>query len=337
MSRAIVVSGSFGLDKLAIVEQQDRAPATGEIVLSMRATSLNYRDVLMVRGEYNPRQRLPLIPLSDGVGVVDQIGEGVTGLAVGDRVCPLFCQGFFAGEPSKEKLATTLGGPLDGVLRERMTLPAASVVKVPSYLSDAAAATLPCAALTAWNALVEQGGVCAGQTVLVQGTGGVSIFALQIAKSVGARVIVTSSSDEKLARAKALGADLGINYKTTPAWGREAAKLTGDRGVDLVVEVGGAGTLTESLKAVRPGGIVAIIGMLSASSSEVNVVPILMRNIRLQGVFVGHKEAMERMCRALESTRLEPVVDRVLPWTDARAALEDLGRGQHFGKVALSF
>jgi NADPH:quinone reductase-like Zn-dependent oxidoreductase len=275
--------------------------------------------------------------LSDGVGEVVSVGSEVRGLSIGDRVCPLFCLGYLAGEPTKAKLATSLGGPLDGVLRERMIVPAESVVKVPAVLDDASASTLPCAALTAWNALVEQGGLVAGQTVLVQGTGGVSLFALQIAKAMGARVIVTSSSDEKLERAKALGADHAINYKKTPAWGREALKLTEDRGVDIVVEVGGAGTLGESLKAVRSGGTVAVIGILSGAASEVNVTPILMRNVRLQGVFVGHKEAMVRMVRAFESWDLKPVVDQIFMWTEARAALEHMATGAHFGKIALSF
>ncbi|NUP09624.1 MAG: NAD(P)-dependent alcohol dehydrogenase [Polyangiaceae bacterium] len=337
MYRAMVIEGGFGLDRLAIVERNEADPKAFEVTLSMRAVSLNYRDVLMIRGQYNPRQPLPLVPLSDGVGEVVAVGERVTGLAKGDRVCPLFCQRYFAGEPTKEKIASTLGGPLDGVLREQMTLSAESVVKVPAGLDDAQAATLPCAALTAWNALVEQGGLVPGQTVLVQGTGGVSTFALQIAKAMGARVIVTSSSEAKLERARALGADHGIDYKKTPQWGKEALKLTDDRGVDLVVEVGGAGTLGESLKAVRPGGTIAVIGMLAGGASEVNVIPILMRNIRVQGVFVGHKEAMVRMLRAFDSWSLKPVVDRVFPWTEARAALDHMVAGAHLGKVALGF
>lgn len=337
VSRAIAVVERFGLEQLALVERPEVAPGRGAIALRMRAASLNYRDLLMVRGLYNPRQPLPLIPLSDGVGEVTGVGEGVAGIALGDRVSPLFALGYLAGEPTKEKLATTLGGPLDGVLREQMIVAAESVVKIPAGMSDVAAATLPCAALTAWNALVEQGGLVPGQTVLVQGTGGVSIVALQIAKAMGARVIVTSSSDTKLARALALGADVGINYLAKPQWGKEAQRLTGDRGVDLVIEVGGAGTLAESLRAVRPGGIIAVIGVLGAAVSEVNVLPILMRNVRLQGVFVGHKEANLRLIRAFEQLHIEPVVDRVFPWTEARAALAYLATGAHFGKIALEF
>ena len=334
--RAMTIEGGFGLERLALGQRERAEAGPGEIVLRMRAASLNYRDLRMVRGEYNPRQPLPLVPLSDGVGEVVAKGEGVA-LSIGDRVCPLFAQGWHAGEPTKEKLATTLGGPLDGVLREEMTLRAENVVKVPVHLTDVEAATLPCAYLTAWSALVEQGALAPGQTVLVQGTGGVSIAALQIAKAMGARVIVTSSSDEKLSRASELGADNTVNYEHTPAWGKKAVELTGGRGVDLVVEVGGAGTLAESLRAVRVGGTVAVIGVLAGAASEVNVLPILMRNVRLQGVFVGHKEGFSRMCRAIDHAALRPVVSRTFPWTDAREALSLMEAGGHFGKIALAF
>ncbi len=333
---AVVVAERFGLEQLRVVEHEARSPGVGEITLRMSAASINYRDLRMVRGEYNPRQALPFVPLSDGVGEVVALGEGVSSLRVGERVSPLFALGYLAGEPTKEKLGTTLGGPLDGTLRAQMVVPAESVVRVPAYLSDVAAATLPCAGLTAWTALVEEGRLLPGQTVLVQGTGGVSIFALQIAKAMGARVIVTSSSDEKLARARALGADETINYRSSPAWGKVALERSGG-GVDVVVEVGGAGTLAESLRAVRPGGTVAVIGVLGSSSSEVSVLPILMRHVRLQGVFVGHKEANQRMLRAFEQHRIEPVIDRVFSFAEVRAALEHMQAGAHFGKIALSF
>ncbi len=334
---AMVVEGGFGLDTLVLRDREPPAPGPGDVVVKMRAATLNYRDLRMVRGEYNPRQPLPLIPLSDGVGEIVSKGDRVAGFSVGDRVCPLFVQAWHAGEPTKEKLGTTLGGPIDGVLRERMTLPAENVVKVPVHLSDVEAAALPCAYLTAWSALAEQGGLAAGQTVLVQGTGGVSIAALQIAKAMGAHVIATSSSEAKLERVRALGADETIDYKATPAWGKTAADLSGGRGVDVVVEVGGAGTLGESLRAVRPGGIVAVIGVLASAATEINVLPILMRNVRLQGVFVGHKEGFIRMNRAIEQLALHPVIDRTFPWTEARAALEHMQAGAHFGKIALSF
>ncbi len=333
----MVVADSFGLENLRCVERDDLEPGAGQVAIRMRAASLNYRDYMMVVGKYNPRQALPLVPLSDGVGVVEEVHASVRGLAVGARVCPIFAQGFLAGEVTKEKLATTLGGPLDGVLRERMVLPAESVVEVPASLTDAECATLPCAAVTAWNAVVEEGRVAPGQTVLVQGTGGVSLFALAFAKALGARVIATSKSEAKLERVRALGADHTIDYVKTPAWGKAAVELTGGRGVDLVVEVGGAGTLGESLRAVRPGGTIAIIGVLGGAATEVALTQVLMRHVRLQGVFVGHKEHFLRMLRALEGGSVRPVLDRSFAWTDAKAALEHLASGAHFGKVTLAF
>jgi NADPH:quinone reductase-like Zn-dependent oxidoreductase len=333
----MVVADGFGLENLRLVEREDREPGAGQVAIRMRAASLNYRDYMMVRGTYNPRQPLPLVPLSDGVGVVEAVHADVTGIAVGDRVCPIFCQGYLAGEVTKEKLATTLGGPRDGVLRERMVLSAESLVKAPAALSDAECATLPCAAVTAWNAVVEEGRVAPGQAVLVQGTGGVSLFALAFAKALGARVIATSKDEAKREKLRELGADHVLDYVKTPAWGKAAIDATGGRGVDLVVEVGGAGTLGESLRAVRPGGTVAIIGVLGGAATEVALTQVLMRHVRLQGVFVGHKEHFLRMLRAFEGGARRPVLDRSFSWTDARAALEHLASGTHFGKVTLAF
>lgn len=303
----------------------------------MRAASLNYRDLMMVRGEYNPRQPLPLIPCSDGVGEVVLVGAGVGRVKVGDRVCPIFAQGYLAGEPTREKLKTTLGGPLDGTLTELMRVHEDSVVKVPSALSDVEAACLPCAGVTAWNAVVSQGQLQPGQTLLTLGTGGVSIFALQIAKALGARVIVTSSSDEKLAKARELGADEVVNYRTTPDWAKRVRELTDGRGVDHVIEVGGGGTLAESIKSVRPAGTVSIIGALAGAKSELNVLPVLMQNIRLQGVFVGHRESFEGLCAAVKKNQIRPVVDRSFGFDEARAAFEYMQSGSHFGKVGLDF
>ncbi len=333
--RAIVVESAFGLDHLVVRERREAPCGPRDVRLAMSAASLNYRDLLMVKGLYNPRQPLPLVPLSDGVGTVVELGAEVRGLAAGDRVCPIFAQGWLAGEVTKEKLATTRGGPLEGVLAESVVVPGESVVRVPSHLSDAEASTLPCAMLTAWSALVVEGGVVPGDTVLVEGTGGVSICALQIAKMLGARVIATSSSDVKLERAKELGADHVINYRSTPAWGREAKKLTADRGVDHVVEVGGAGTMGEALKAVRPGGTISVIGVLSGGETTMSLLPVLMQNVRLQGVFVGHKESFLAMNRALEIAELRPVIDREIPFDEARSAFERMERGEHFGKIVI--
>jgi len=333
--RVVELRERFGLENVTLATRSKPIAEPGRVVLRMLAASLNYRDLLMVLGQYNPKQPLPLIPCSDGVGEVVSVGQGVERVRVGDRVAPIFAQDWISGRPRIEVLRSTLGGPLDGTLTEYLALKESGVVRVPQHLSDDEAATLPCAGLTAWNALVTHGGVKAGDTVLVQGTGGVSIFALQFAVLLGARVIVTSSSDEKLERARSLGAWKTINYRSLPDWGREAWKLADDRGVDLVVEVGGAGTLAHSLAAVRPGGQISLIGVLAGGMSEINIVPILMGQIRVQGVLVGHRENFETMNRAIEVHHLRPAVSRVFPLDDTRAALTHLAAGEHFGKIAI--
>lgn len=333
--RALEVRGAWGLDHLTVGEREDPHPGPGQVVVAVAAAALNYRDLLMVQGKYNPKQPLPLIPGSDGAGRVIEVGAGVSRVKLGDRVCPIFAQGWIAGEPTRERARTTLGGPLDGTLAERVVVSAEGVVAVPDHLSDEEAATLPCAAVTAWNALVAEGGVTAGQTVLVQGTGGVSLFALQLGKALGAQVIVTSSSDEKLARASELGADLTINYRAIPDWGKRAKELTGGRGADLVVEVGGAGTLQQSLAAVRFGGTIALIGNLAGTTTELALTLVFMQRIRLQGILVGDRESFEAMNRALALHQIRPVIDRVFPLREGRAALEHLGSGGHFGKIVV--
>jgi NADPH:quinone reductase-like Zn-dependent oxidoreductase len=335
--KAVVISPVFGLENLRIEERPDPEPAAQQVLLRMRAASLNYRDLMMVRGEYNPRQPLPLVPASDGVGEVIATGSGVSRVRVGDRVCPIFAQGFLSGEPTREKLKTTLGGPLDGTLAQLMVVNEESVVKTPPGLSDVEAACLPCAGVTAWSALVTHGSLEPGQTLLTLGTGGVSIFALQIAKAMGARVIVTSKSEEKLARAKELGADHVINYASTPDWGKAARDLTNGLGVDHVIEVGGGGTIEQSIKAVKPGGSVSIIGALAGPKSQLNLLPVLMQNIRLQGVFVGHRESFEGLVSAVEQNRIRPAVDRVFGFAEAANALRHLAEGAHFGKICLDF
>lgn len=329
------IKDDWSMDHLTLAEMPKPEPGYGEVLLRMKAASLNYRDLLVpVRGYGAHTGTLPLIPVSDGVGEVAAVGGGVGRVDVGDRVCPLMVQRWIAGPPTAERLVT-LGGPLDGVMAEYMVLGQEGVVKIPDHLDDTEAAALPCAALTAWSAIVTEGRVRAGDTVLVQGTGGVSLFALQLAKLNGARVIVTSSSDEKLERALALGADLGINYLDTPDWGKQARQMAGTRGVDLIVEVGGEKTLPQSLRAIRAGGTICLIGVLSGLNMAVSLGPIVTRKIRLQGISVGNRDGMEEMVRAIGHHRLTPVIDRVFAFEELRAALDYLAQGTHFGKICI--
>ncbi|HZI16763.1 MAG TPA: NAD(P)-dependent alcohol dehydrogenase [Myxococcus sp.] len=333
--KAYEIRDGFGLDKLVPCERHDPTPGPFQVRVRVKATSLNSRDLMMVEGRYNPRQKLPLVPNSDGAGVVDAVGPGVTRVKPGDRVMGMFAQAWQAGEPTRAAQASTLGGPLDGALADTMLLHEDGVVPTPEWLSDEEAATLPCAAVTAWSALVTHGALKAGDTVLLQGTGGVSIFALQLARMMGARVILTSSRDDKLERARGLGAHDVINYVKTPDWDKAARALTGGTGVDHVVEVGGAGTFEKSLRAVRPGGTVSVIGVLSGGTGTAPLTPILMNNLRVQGIFVGHRQGFEALTRALTLHRVRPVVDRVFPFAEARAAFDYLKSGAHFGKVVI--
>jgi NADPH:quinone reductase-like Zn-dependent oxidoreductase len=333
--RAVELRGGFGLDHLEIVERPDPAPGPGQALVRLRAASLNYRDLLTVEGKYNPKLKLPLIPCSDGTGEVVATGDGVTRVRPGDRVCGIFAQAWIAGEPARERMRSTLGGPLDGTLAELAVYDQEGLVKVPEHLTDEEAATLPCAGVTAWTCLQR---VTAGDTVLLQGTGGVSIFALQLARLRGARVILTSSSDDKLARAREPGTGpeiLTINYRETPDWGAKAKELTGGGGVDLVVEVGGAGTLGQSLKAVRMGGTISLIGNLAGNTAEIPLPLIFMQNVRIQGILVGPRESFEALNRAVALHTLRPVIDRVFPLADVRAAFEYMAAGGHFGKIAV--
>jgi len=332
--KAYEIQQSFGLDSLHLTERPDPRPGPGQVLVRMKAWSLNYRDLLVVKGQYNPRLKLPLIPLSDGVGEVSEVGAGVTRVKVGDRVAGAFMPGWVEGRLTDAKAKSALGGGVDGVLAEYAVLSAEGVVSVPAHLTDEEAATLPCAAVTAWNALVAAGDIHAGDTVLIQGTGGVSLFALQLARLGGAAVIATSSSDAKLARVLQMGAAHGINYKTNPDWEKKVLELTGGTGVDHVVEVGGAGTLPRSLKSVKTGGTISLIGILSGVG-EVNPLPILMKSVRVQGIFVGSRQMFEDMNRAIALHRLKPVIDRVFPFSEARAALQHMESAAHFGKIVI--
>lgn len=290
----------------------------------------------MVMGHYDPRLTMPLIPASDGVGEIVETGRAVKRFVVGERVAGTFVQGWVCGPFNQKTARKTLGGPLDGMLATEVVLPESGVISVPEHVTDDQAATLPCAGLTAWNAIFSVGKLKPGDSVLIQGTGGVSTFALQFAKLVNARAIVTSSSDEKLARAKTLGASETINYRKIDAWSKRVQDLTHGRGVDLVVEVGGAGTIEQSLRAVRLDGCIALIGVLSGVKKALNLTPILMRNLRIQGILVGNREQFAAMNRAIERAQLRPVVDRVFPFEQAVEALKYLQSGQHQGKVCVN-
>jgi NADPH:quinone reductase-like Zn-dependent oxidoreductase len=326
----------WSIDNLTLTERPMPKPDTGQVLLQLKAASLNFRDLVVPQRGYGALTgTLPLIPISDGVGEVIAIGEGVRRVVVGDRVCPVMIQSWISGPPTMEKLSSTLGGPLDGVMTEYMALSEQGVVKTPEHLNNEEAATLPCAALTAWSAVVTDGQVKAGDRVLVQGTGGVSLFALQFAKLHGAHVIVTSSSDEKLQRAINLGADEGINYLSTPEWGKEVKRMTGAEGVDLIIEVGGQKTLPQSLRAIRAGGTICLIGVLSGLNMDVSLGLIVTRKVRLQGITVGNRDGMEAMMRAISQHSLKPVIDRIFAFEKLRDALDYLAHSVHFGKVCI--
>lgn len=327
----------LGLENLQLVERPVPEPAAREVQVKFHAASLNYRDLLFAWGLYNRRPNLPAVPVCDGAGEVTAVGQGVTRWKVGDRVTPIFMQGWLDGPLTPKKHQTTLGGgELDGVLREYGVFNEEGLVQIPDHLSYEEAATLPCAAVTAWNALVRVGNIRAGDTILTLGTGGVSIFALQLARMHGARVIATSSSDEKLERVRELGAAETINYKTTPEWDREVLRLTGGVGVDHVVEVGGAGTLPRSANATRLGGLVSVIGVL-AQGEGLDPLKVLMKSLRVQGIFVGSRQMFEELNRAVALNHLKPVIDRTFAFDQVHEALKHLESGSHFGKIVIRY
>ncbi len=326
---------AFGIGKLAQVEAPVPAPGPGQVVIQVHACSLNYRDLMTVQGKYNPRLKLPRVPLSDGAGVIHSVGEGVTELQVNDRVAAIFMQNWIDGVPSAAKYRGALGGDIDGMATQYVVLDARGVIRVPGYLSFAEAATLPCAAVTAWSALHKTGPLPSGSTVLIQGTGGVSIFALQLAKAMGMRVLGTSSSDEKLERARASGLDAWVNYKNTPDWANWALEQTGGEGVDLVIEVGGAGTFNQSLRAVKIGGSIAQIGILSQGDQAAEVSLILRKELRVQGIYVGSRVDFEALNRSLEVSRVQPVIDKEFAFDQFPDALRTMEAASHFGKLVV--
>jgi NADPH:quinone reductase-like Zn-dependent oxidoreductase len=325
-----------GIDSLKLVERATPKPRPSEVLMRVCATSLNYRDLVTVKGGAVTRGiRLPLVPLSDGAGEVVEVGTEVTRFKPGQRVVGSFFQHWLAGSPHSSFFRSALGGALDGMLTEYIALSEQGLVPIPEYMNFEEAATLPCAAVTSWNALVSMGRVTAGETVLVLGTGGVSIFALQFARMHGARVIATSSSDAKLARLRELGAFGVINYKTTPDWDAKVLEMTRGEGVDHVIEVGGAGTLPKSIRAVKLGGRISLIGLL-AGGAQIDPMPMLLKSVTLQGIFVGSREMFEEMNRAMEINSVHPVIDRVFPFAQAGDAYKYLESGSHFGKVCIA-
>lgn len=328
----IETTGPSGLRQ---VELPSPVPGHGEVRVRMRAVSLNFRDLGATRRERPGNLPLPFTVCSDGAGEVEAVGDGVTQWQPGDRVMPTFFEGWMDGGMMHEVMKTARGGALPGVLAEQVVVKEQGLVRMPEGWSFEEAATLPCAGLTAWNALVGHGKVKAGDVVLTLGTGGVSVFALQFAKMHGARVIITSSSDAKLAQARALGADETINYRAVPEWEREVFRLTQKRGADHVIELGGAGTLQKSLDAVRYGGRISLIGVLTGFEGLVNPWPVIARSVTLQGIYVGSRALFQDMVRAVSQNGVKPVLDRVFAFDEAQEAFGHMAAGAHFGKIVV--
>lgn len=335
------IQDDWGMEHLKLASRPnpcpDAGPGPGQVLLRMKAASLNYRDLVVpMRGYGSHTGTLPLIPVSDGVGEVVAAGAGVTRARAGDRVCPHFAQAWISGEPTPERLSRSLGGPVDGTMAEYMVLPEEGVAKVPAHLTDEQAASLPCAALTAWSAVVTHDNLGPGSRVLVQGTGGVALFALQFAKLRGAHVTLISSSDEKIARAKTLGADAAINYRTTPEWYKATRDITAGRGYDHIVELGGEKTLPQSLRCIRRGGTLSMIGVLSGGMLSAPLGLVITRQVRLQGITVGNRDGFEAMLRAIDQHQLSPVVDgKGFAFEQLKEAMAYLKGGAHFGKVCI--
>jgi NADPH:quinone reductase-like Zn-dependent oxidoreductase len=327
---------AFGIENLRLVEQEQTEPATGWVKIRVHAVSLNYRDLMVVQGRYNPRMKLPRVPCSDGAGEVISVGAGVTEWKPGDRVAGAFFQSWTEGPPAAAKQKGALGGDIDGMLTTEVVLAETGLVRIPESLSYAEAATLPCAALTAWNALFNVADTRPGDTVLIQGTGGVSVFALQFAKMAGARVLGISSSNAKLERAAGLGLDAGLNYRENPDWEKWVNEQTGGEGVDLTVEVGGAGTLARAIRATRVGGAIAQIGVLTGPNEGVDIRPVLSKQIKIHGVYVGSREQFLTMNKAIALAALKPAIDATFPFSEAPAALRHMESAAHFGKIVIA-
>jgi NADPH:quinone reductase-like Zn-dependent oxidoreductase len=330
--RALQAS-AFSIDALALAQREIPVARRGEILIKLTAASLNYRDLAILAEKYIPTLALPYVPGSDACGEVVAVGEDVTRFKVGERVIPIYTQGWYDGYPTPEmRTKRTLGAPLSGVLQEYIAVPAEDAVAAPAYLTDQEAATLPIAALTAWSTL-QEGGLKPGDTVLVQGTGGVAMFALQFAKLAGARVVCISSSDHKLEQATQLGADVCINYRSTPAWEVAVKEATGGRGVDIVVET--SGSLQQSLASVRFGGFIGVVGFVGGYTAEIALRAVIGPMIRIQGIAVGSRARFEAMNRALEQHRVRPMIDSAFPLADGAKAFRHMKDGKHFGKIVI--
>jgi NADPH:quinone reductase-like Zn-dependent oxidoreductase len=325
---------AFGIDSLELAERPHQQPGRGEVQVRIRAVSFNYRDLMMIKGFYNPKLQFPRIPCSDGAGEVVAVGDGVNQWKLGDRVAGIFMQNWIDGPPTPAKVKGALGGDIDGVLAQSVILDAAGLVRVPEHLSFEEAATLPCAAVTAWNAL-KAANLRPGSSVLVQGTGGVSLFALQFARWAGMRVLGISSNGEKLERAGALGLHVGLDYRATPEWDRWVLDQTGGEGVDLVVEVGGIGTLPRSLRALRMGGTIAQIGVLSGPGEQLPLPLILHKQARIRGIYVGSRRDFEEMNTCIALAKLRPVAE-TSSWLHVKDVLRRMEAGAHFGKLVVA-
>jgi len=328
--------GGAGIDALAVVERPMPKPQYRQVLVKVAACSLNFRDLGIVRGSYRMPVRDNIVPLSDGAGEIVEVGPGVSRVKAGDKVAGCFFQRWVGGEMDPHAVAeSALGGALDGMLAEYVALEEDGVVKIPAHLSVEEGAALPCAGVTAWNSIVHHGKLVAGRSVLLQGTGGVSVLGLQLAHAMGITAIITSSSDEKLARAKALGAACLINYKTTPDWDKTVKDFTGGRGVDHVIEVGGAATLTRSFGAIRYGGSISLIGGLSGGATELNPGLIFSRRANIQGIYVGSMQMFQAMNAAIAANSIKPAIDRVFGFEEVKAAYQHMAAGAHFGKIVI--
>ncbi|MBB6125236.1 zinc-dependent alcohol dehydrogenase family protein [Sphingobium subterraneum] len=335
--RSLMISAPWGIENIRFIDVPQPVPGPGEVRLRMKAVAINYRDLLIASGRHvnGALAQQEIVPFGDGCGIVDAVGEGVTRVSVGDRVIPMLIPNWVSGPPTPETVAKALGKDFPGTGREYMVVSEENLVKAPECLTDVEAACLAIAGLTAWAALFDGPKLVPGNVVLIQGTGGVSMFALQFAKAAGLQTIITSSSDEKLERAREYGADHLINYRMEKSWSGAGRRLTGGLGPDFILDMGGEGTLEESLRAVRMNGYISVVGLVGGVGSVVNPTSMLASCAHVKGVLGVSRNTFEDMCRAISFHRIRPVISEVMPWTEVRTAMEALQSGAHFGKIVL--